>query len=189
MRSQVLDGSPGDLALGQAVIVAARWVLVATGLVLALIAPPSAGILRTQVLLILVLAVCNFALHAQLLRRRRTLAIVAYAASAADLAIITALVVADGGWSSDLYVFYFPAVLALSVAFPVAVAAAYVVNALAAIAAVALFTAPADAGPDVVISCLTVVAIGACGVLYGWIEARRRRRGASDEEVLHAAAG
>jgi len=143
-----------DLALGQAVIIAARWALVASGLALAVIAPPSADTLRTQVLLILALAVCNFALQGQLLRRRRTLAAVAYAASAADIAIITGLVVADGGFASGLYVFYFPAVLALSVAFPLVLTVTYVGAALAAVLSVAWLTMPASGEQDLLIRCL-----------------------------------
>jgi hypothetical protein len=181
-------GRAEDLALGQGVIVAARWVLVAAGLVLALVDPTSASVLRTQVLLILALAVCNFALHAQLLRRRPTLAAIAYGASAADIAIVTALVVADGGHASGLYVFYFPAVLALSVAFPVAVTAAYVCVALAAMLAATLPTMPAGGEQDVLLRCLMLVAMALCGAVYADIEARRRRR-ALEEGARHAAAG
>jgi hypothetical protein len=183
-------GRDEDLALGQGVIIAARWLLVAAGLVLALIAPPSAATLRTQVVLILVLAVCNFALQGQLLRRRRTLAAVAYAASAADIAIVTALVVADGGYGSGLYVFYFPAVLALSVAFPLTLTIGYVAAVLAATLGVALYTMPAGAEPNVLIRCLMVAAVALCGVVYADIERRRRHRVIeTEEEVPHAAAG
>jgi hypothetical protein len=182
-------GRAEDLALGQGVIVAARWLLVAAGLVLALVDPPSAGVLRTQVLLILALAVCNFALHAQLLRRRPTLAAIAYGASAADIAIVTALVLADGGHASSLYVFYFPAVLALSVAFPAAITAGYVGVALAAMLAVILPTTPAGGEQDVIIRCLMLVAVALCGAVYADIEARRRRRAAQEGGGQHAAAG
>lgn len=183
-------GDAEDLALGQSVIIAARWLLVASGLVLALIAPPSAAALRTQVLLILGLAVCNFALQGQLLRRRRTLAVVAYAASAADVAIITGLVVADGGFASGLYVFYYPAVLALSVAFPLALTMGYVAAVLTATLGVAWFTMPAAGEQELLIRCLMLAAVALCGVVYADIERRRRRRVIETrEEVRHAVAG
>jgi hypothetical protein len=51
MRNPSPFGRDEDLALGQGVIIAARWLLVASGLVLAVIAPPSASTLRTQVVL------------------------------------------------------------------------------------------------------------------------------------------
>jgi len=93
------------------VTVAARWLLVAAGVALALVAPASPELVRAQVV-VLLLAVCNFGLrHAQILRRQLTLAAIAYAASAADIAIITALVAVNGGYASGLYVFYFPAIL------------------------------------------------------------------------------
>jgi hypothetical protein len=190
MSSPRFLGRSEDLALGQGVIIAARWAVVAAGLILAVIAPPSAAVLRTQVLLILGLAVCNFALQAQILRRRRTLAAVAYAASAADIAIITALVVADGGFASGLYVFYFPAMLALSVAFPLELTIVYAAAILAAMVGVAWLTMPADGGQDIVIRCLMLVAVALCGVVYAGIERSRRRRLLEvDEEVRHAAAG
>jgi hypothetical protein len=190
MQRPVSLGVPDDLALGQGVIVAARWVLVAAGLGLALIAPPSAGFLRTQVLLVQVLAVCNFALHAQLLRRRPTIAALAYAASAADIAIVTALVGVDGGYASGLYVFYFPAILALSVAFPAIIAAAYIAATLTAMGAIALATAPVGAEQDLLIRGLMLLAVGLCGALYANVEARRRRRAGdlAREEVRRAAA-
>src|SRR5262245_14308420 len=114
-----------DLSLGQSVIVAACWLPVAAGLALALVAPASPELLRAQVVFVLLLAVCNFGLHAQILRRQPTLAAIAYAASAADIAIITALVAVNGGYASGLYVFYFPAILALGVSFPPAIPVTY----------------------------------------------------------------
>jgi len=190
MRNPSPFGGDEDLALGQGVIIAARWLLVASGLVLAVIAPPSASTLRTQVVLILLLAVCNFALQAQLLRRRRTLAVVAYAASAVDIAVITALVIADRGYPSGLYVFYFPAVLALSVAFPLALTVAYVAAVEAATLGVALFTMPSGGEQDLLIRCLMLAAVALCGVVYADIERRRRRRLVETaEEAPRAAAG
>src|SRR5688500_8579007 len=112
-----------DLAHGQIVSVAARWILVGAGLLLAIWNPAAIGPLRLQILVLLLIAVANFYLHAQILRKRAAFAGVAYAASAADLAVITTLVLTQGGYESNLWVFYFPAVLALSVAFPPALTA------------------------------------------------------------------
>ena len=60
-----------DLAQGQIVIVSARWILVIAGLVLTLWAPDKIGTLRIQLMVLLILAVANFYLHAQLLMRKR----------------------------------------------------------------------------------------------------------------------
>jgi hypothetical protein len=188
MRHQFDLGGGEDLALGQSVIVAARWVLVAAGLVLAVVAPSSVGALRTQVLLVMTLAVCNFALQAQILRRRPTLALLAYAASAADIAIVTALVIADGGYASGLYVFYYPAILALSVAFPLELTVFYATATVAAIAGAAMVTMPANGLQDVLFRCLIVVGVALCGVVYAGIEGRRRQKPFAVEEVSRAAA-
>lgn len=107
-----------DFIYGQVVIVFARWLLVLAGLLVALWNPGPLSELRVQIAVVLGVAVANFYLHAQLLRRRPTLNIVAQAASIGDILVITLLVASQGGFPSDLYIFYFPALLAISVAFP-----------------------------------------------------------------------
>jgi hypothetical protein len=109
---------PTELARGQTVIVIARWLLVLVGLMVALWSPDPLPQLRVQIGVILVVAIANFVMHAQLLRRRPTIEIVAYGASLGDLLVISLLVASQGGFSSNLFVFYFPAVLAIAVAFP-----------------------------------------------------------------------
>src|SRR5690349_19971380 len=59
----------------------------------------------------------NFYLQAQAMTRRTTLSELIYAASAAVIAVISLLIYAGDGLSSQLFIFYFPALLALSVAF------------------------------------------------------------------------
>ena len=60
-----------DLDHGQIVIVTARWIMIAIGLVLSIFDPTgTVGELRLQVALILLLGIANFYLHAQLLRRK-----------------------------------------------------------------------------------------------------------------------
>ena len=65
-RSETAD----DLAHGQVVIIAARWVLVVAGLILALWDPAPIAELRFQIVFILGLAMVNFYLQAQVLMRR-----------------------------------------------------------------------------------------------------------------------
>ncbi|HVO69521.1 MAG TPA: hypothetical protein VMT24_05720 [Aggregatilineaceae bacterium] len=106
-----------DLARGQVVIVTARWILVLSGLLFVLWDPDPIGILRFQILLILILAVANFYLHAQVLMRRPVLPQMIYAASILDLVIVTIELVTEGSFDSNMYVFYFPAIVAFSVVF------------------------------------------------------------------------
>src|SRR4030088_1017523 len=114
---------PTELARGQTVIVYARWLLVLVGLLVAVWNPDPLPQLRIQIGVILLVAIANFVMHAQLLRRRPTIEAVAYAASIGDLLCGSLLVLSQGGFSSNLFVFYLPAVLAIAVAFPTLMAA------------------------------------------------------------------
>src|SRR5579859_4586781 len=109
-----------ELASGQMIIVVARWLLVLTGLLVTLWNPDPLPRLRVEIGVILLVAIANFVMHAQLLRRRQTLELVAAAASFGDLLVISSLIGLQGGFNSNVFVFYFPALLAIAVAFPTA---------------------------------------------------------------------
>jgi hypothetical protein len=183
------DDATSDLAHGQVVIIAARWILTLAGLLLALWNPGSVGELRVQILVILILAVSNFYLHAQVLRRRPILDTVAYGASAADLAVVTLLVVANGGFESDLYIFYFPAILALSVAFPTLMTLAFAGGAIALYVPVALLspgTATESGLQALLVRVLMLAAVAVCGNTYWRIEGERRQAAVEAQEALAA---
>lgn len=178
--SAFLERSTPDLVVGQEVIVAARWVLVVAAMLFALWLPADVPQLRVQAFLILLLAMGNFFLHAQVLRRRPAADWVVYAASAADLVAITALLMLQGGFRSDLYVFYFPAVLAYSVAFASEKTAAYTMLAVAAYALIGTITAQTDgAALTVALRCLMIVAVAVCGNAYRRMEERRAQGSAA----------
>ena len=90
-------GDSANLMYGQKVLVVARWILVVSGLLLALLNPVVLGEVKIQVGLILTLAVANFFLHVQLIRNQPSLPWVAYLASAVDVLAITMMVV-NLGW-------------------------------------------------------------------------------------------
>src|SRR5205085_11412245 len=108
---------PSELARGQLIIVLARWLLVLAGLIVALWSPQRLLELQIEVGVLLLVAIANFHLHAQLAQRKPTLKLVAQAASIGDLLVITLLIALQGDATSNLYVFYFPALLAIAVAF------------------------------------------------------------------------
>jgi hypothetical protein len=172
------DEDDGDLASGQVVIVAARWILVTAGLVLALWNPAAIGPLRLQVLVLLLIAVANFFLHSQLLRKRGMVSDTAYLASAADLGVISLLVATQGGFDSNLFVFYFPAMLALSVAFRPKLTALYGGATVAAYALICLQSVGRDLNSDhvqtIFVRTLMLAAVAVCGALYQRIERDRR---------------
>ena len=170
-----------DLAHGQVVIITARWILVLAGLLLALWNPGEVLDLRIQVMTILALSGANFYLHSQLLTKRPVLAPVAYAASAADIAVISLIILSQGGFLSNVYVFYFPAVLALSVAFRTEVTFAFAASAIAIYGLIALeaFTHPGVPVGEMAIVMVTrmlmLAAVAVCGNAFWRIERDRRR--------------
>ena len=162
---------------GQLVVVIARWILVIAGFSLALWNPAPMGELRVQLATLLGLAVANFFLHAQLLRRRPVVDSIAYISSGADVAVITAIVIAQGGYASQLYGFYCVALLAMAVAFPLLPTMLYTGITAGFYGLIALATLPprsTDAHVlDVLCRVLMLVAVAACGQLYRHIERRQ----------------
>ena len=168
--------SSEDLAHGQIVIVTARWILVFAGLLLALWNSTDVSQLRVQILFILALAFANFYLHAQILMRRPAISSVIYAASAADLTVISVNVLSSGGFESQTFAFYFPALLVLSVAFPGAMTLLYTGATVGFYSLVGL-GAIAFADGDLqtlVIRDLMLIGVAVCGSLYLRMESRRR---------------
>jgi hypothetical protein len=193
-----VDGSTSeDLFYGQAVIVWARWILIATGLVLSFWDPKSLSLLQIQLAAIIALAFGNFYLHVQLLRGHPAIDRVVYAASAADLAVVTTLVIAQGGYSSPVFVFYFAAVLGLSVAFPAILTALYTAAVVVVYGVVCLVTSDGSVSElsAVFTRLLMIAAIAVCGALFARSESHRRaeairiHEGASSDGNLPAGAG
>ena len=180
-KSKFFAQDPEDLTYGQSVIVTARWILVVSGLFLALWNPGPMGELRIQILFILLLAVANFYLQAQLLMKKPASSGVVYFASAADLAVISAMVILGGGFESNVYVFFFPALLGLSVAFSPAATLLFAGGAVGIYAFVSFGSAlfgPIDS--QVLIARLIMMsAVAVCGQIYWRIE--HDRRGAAVE--------
>ncbi len=113
-----------DLEQGHSVIIAARWLLVAAGLMFVLYRPQSTTDLTAGVLAVLGIAAVNFWLHTRPLTNQPIEPLWAYLASVADLTAISGLVLMQGGLTSKAYVFYYPAILVYSLVFPTSVSAA-----------------------------------------------------------------
>lgn len=164
-----------DLLHGQVVIVVARWILVLAGLILAMWNPASLMELRIEILVLLCLAVVNFYLHLHLIVKRHSQPLIVYAASAVDLGIVTLLIVVQGGYDSNLYIFYFPAVLGYALSFPRVLTAIYTAGAIIAYAFIGATTVHRTAGlQELVVRMIMLAAIAACGSLYVGIESERR---------------
>jgi hypothetical protein len=163
-----------DLAHGQTVLVWARWILIGTGLVLSFWSPTDLHILQVQLAAIIALAFGNFYLHVQLLRGHPAIDNVVYAASVGDLVVVTSLVLVQQGYPSPVFVFYFAAVVGISVAFPTVLTAGYTAIVIGVYGVICLATAPADEYPAVFTRLLMVAAIAVCGNLFARSESHRR---------------
>ena len=177
-----------ELRHGQIVIIVARWILVAAGLLMAMWNTPPEGIghLRLQIVFILAIAGLNFYLHSQLLRGRPTIIPAVYAASAADIAVISILVGTQGGADSNLYVFYFPALLALSVAFPTRITAVFAIVTLVVYGLISAFVGMDSSADAAAVTTRLVLLAGVafCGNAYWRIERNRREAASGTGEPL-----
>jgi hypothetical protein len=168
---------------GHIVLVVAKWMLVVAGLVLTLWAPSSVGDLKIQILALMLLAIQNFYYHAQIMRKRPIPDLVAYASSATDLAVITVLVAMGGDFSSNLFVFYYPALAAAALAFHQEAAALFATTAIALYAAISVAGIAGESVNDsdaqtLLVRLIVMAGIAFCGVAFTRIESSRRERAA-----------
>jgi hypothetical protein len=168
-----------DIKAGLPVIIYARWILVIAGLGLTLWNATSFVELQVSVLIVLVLAVGNFFLQVEVNRKRAIPLWIVYGASAVDIAAITGVLAISGVFPSSTYVFFMPALLALSVTFSTANTAKFTVGALIGYALISI--APINdmgAGSVVVTSlivhALMLVAVPFCGNVFWRLERSRR---------------
>jgi hypothetical protein len=183
-----------DLFYGQPVIVTARWIFVVSGLILAFWNAETVGSLRLQLFVIFLVAIENFYVHAQLLTGKPVKSHVVYISSAADLFLISILILFQGGFESNLYVFYFPAIAALSVAFSTQLTAEYTAGTIAAYATFCILhicildncITDKDANLIIISRLLMIAAVAFCGNRYWQIERSRRVAAEKAQEKLMA---
>src|SRR4029077_17468594 len=162
-----------DLAYGQTVLVWARWILIGTGLLLSFWRPKDLMALQGPRAAISALAFGNFYLHVQLLRGHPALDYVVYGASLADLSVVTALVLVQHGYPSPVFIFYFAAIVGISVAFPTFLTAGYTAITVGVYGIIALATAPVEAYPAIFTRLLMIAAVALVGNLFARSEASR----------------
>jgi hypothetical protein len=163
-----------DLSYGQTVLVWARWILIGTGLLLSFWSPADLLTLQVQLAAIIALAFGNFYLHVKLLRGQPAIDNIVYAASLADICVVTALVIVQGGFASPVFIFYFAAVVGISVAFPTRLTAAYATLVVGVYGLICLITADPSDHPAVFTRLIMIAAIAVCGNLFARNESRRR---------------
>lgn len=178
--------SDQDLAYGQPVIVAVRWLMIISGLVLAIWNVTDMQELRISIIVIFLLAITNFYLQAQLLTKKPVIKPVVYASSAADLILITFLVAMQGGYSSSIYVYYLPAIAAFSVAFPRWLTGLYVIFLIVVYWMIASLS-PGSEQLIIFIRLMMIAAVAFCGSQFLAIERLRRQEASKDAVELRLA--
>jgi hypothetical protein len=163
-----------DLVYGQNVLVWARWILIGTGLLLSFWSPADLTTLQVQLAAIIALAFGNFYLHVQLLRGQPAIDTIVYGASLADIGVVTALVIVQGGHPSPVFIFYFAAIVGISVAFPTWLTYGYTALVVVVYGGISLVTAPVDDYPAVFTRLLMIAAVAVCGNIFARSESRRR---------------
>lgn len=174
------------LAEGQIVIIIARFVLVAACLILILMDARSENsavpfdITRFEIMGVLLLAVSNFYLVSQVMTKRKTMDIVIYGVSLADLAVISAVVIAQGGFNSGSYIFYFPAMLAFALAFPMLELSIFLGTTISVYGFISLVSLgfasdrPENGLEILIVRLLMLTAVAVCGHHFAQIERNRR---------------
>jgi hypothetical protein len=178
--------SDQDLAYGQPVIVAVRWLMIISGLVLAIWNVTDLSELRLSLIAIFLLAITNFYLQAQLLMKKPVIKPVVYASSAVDLILISFLVASQGGYESSIYVYYLPAIAAFSVAFPRWLTGLYALFLVIVYWLICSLT-PGSEQMIIFIRMLMIIAVAFCGSLFLAIERSRRLEAIQDAEELRLA--
>src|SRR5260221_10751888 len=117
-----------DVFFGQSVILWARWSVILAGAVLVLWTSTTVAQLTRTFPFFLVLMAMNFFLHGRYVMGSPLNRTVVIAASVADLALITAIVIfwpGAAGVKNPLFVLFYPVVFCFALGFPRAVAGGY----------------------------------------------------------------
>ena len=184
-----------DVFFGQAVMIWARWFLIAGSLILALWTVDSVTQVVMGTLPVIGLMAMNFYLHGRYLAGRPANPVLIGLASLLDLAAITIVVLiwpGHRGLESQFFVMYYPIVLAFAFVMPRKAAIAYTLAALGAytgacvIGGISSFIEAEGTAVDMgsvevlVMRLITLAAMGGLGTYY-WRIQRNRRRAATGE--------
>lgn len=182
-----------DVFFGQSVILWARWSVILAGAVLVLWTSTTVAQLTGTFPFFLVLMAMNFFLHGRYVMGSPLNRTVVIAASIADLALITAIVIfwpGAAGLNNQFFVLYYPVVFAFALVFPRAIEAGYTVLAIVAYATTCLvLSGPAvfaDGALDLktlIMRLVVMAAMGFLGNYYFRIQRDRLRRARTGEKV------
>ena len=184
-----------DLRYGQVVIVWARWSIVIFAFIMSLYRPRSKTELIVVIMGLLVVALLNFALHTRILMKQPTNVKIIYLASLADICLISVITGLNGGISSHVYLYFFPAVLVFALVFPSILTIWLTVAVLILYAGICLiFSDPKLQSGDetiLIFRLLSILGASIVGNRYRSVEAKRRGKtaepkNAQKEQVLRS---
>lgn len=168
-----------DIKAGLPVIIYARWILVIAGFGLTLWNSSNFVEAQVSILILLGLAVGNFFLQVEVNRKRAIPAWIVYGASVIDIAAISGVLALSNVFPSSTYVFYMPALLAISVTFSTVNTAKYTAGALVAyllivIAPINDLGGSNEMATNLIVHALILVSVPFCGNVYWRLERSRR---------------
>ncbi len=169
---------------GQMILVITRWLLVLAGLALILWNPEPLNELRFKILFLLMLAGGNFYLGTQVLRRQVISKWIVYGASLSDLVVISLIIASEGGYASSTFIFYYPAILAISVAFTSFGSALFAGGAATTYFIIALVSMPFndESFQVLAIRIAMIIAVAVIGNMYRQMERKRQQNISASQE-------
>ena len=104
------------------------------------------------------------------------------------IAVISSIIAVQGGFDSGTYVFYFPAILAISVAFQPSVTLLFTATTVAVYGLISVASFGNADAVAAVTRMITIGAVGVCGSLFWQIERDRRRAAAGPLKTVESLA-
>lgn len=175
----------GDVRLSQRIIIAVRWFLIVTWLILIHYREPFDGTLATLDGMAAVLVALNGYLTYRIVVDRPVDAGWMLAVSVFDLFVITAGIAITSAFENSFFVGYYPALAAVSLVFPRWTASVALVGVIVSYSLVSILIDPGvitAEGEDkiLIIRLMAMVGMVVAGSLLGGIERQRRREAVED---------
>ena len=182
LRSEAQEAAE-DIFFGQAVIVWARWSVIAAVTLLFLWTSKSVGELTVAIILLVPLIAINFYVHGRYLMEKPANRHLLMALSTVDVIIVTLIVLfwtEDTGQASPYFILYYPLVLAFAFVFSARATIIFTLLTLIVYSLASILANPTMVTDSIEIERLAIrlVTLGSMGALgtYYWRVQRARRR-------------
>lgn len=172
-----------DIFFGQIVIIWARWFVIVAGLIYALWQATDASQLSKTILPLVVVMGVNFFVHGRFLMEKPINQLLLLGLSFIDLLVVTLVILIGSnqvGINSQLFIFYYPFLVAFAFVFPQTMTTIYTLITLFAYLVACLVLDPSlvNNGPifeTLVMRLITMATVGGLGTYYWRIQRARRQ--------------